>query len=191
MAAASIRVVKEFKYRGVARQYGNRYHFDGGAPPDNTRWTTFSDAIVAAEKAIFTVESSGGAKIVQTVGYVGGSEIPVFTKTYSVDGTGGWTSTYPAPGDCAALVRWSTADRSSKNHPIYCFNYWHGIASTGVAATADQLLATQLSAMSAYAGAWITGFSDGTTTHKRSRPNGNVCTGSLVETLITHRDLPR
>jgi hypothetical protein len=45
--------------------------------------------------------------------------------------------------------------------------------------------------MSTYAAAWIAGFSDGTATHHRSRPNGNIVTGAFVETALTHRDLPR
>jgi hypothetical protein len=46
--------------------------------------------------------------------------------------------------------------------------------------------------MTTYAAAWITGFSDGAVTHKRCRPNStSLATGSIVEALVTHRDLPR
>jgi hypothetical protein len=147
--------------------------------------------VTAAEKAIHYAVAAGGSKIIQTVGYAGGSEIPVFQKTYSLDGTGAFTGFASAVGDAAALVRYSTADRSSKNHPIYCFNYYHGVGTSGVFATKDTLLALQNTAMGTYAAAWITGFSDGTNTYKRSRPNGNTVTGSFVEPLLTHRDLPR
>jgi hypothetical protein len=95
------------------------------------------------------------------------------------------------PGDVAALIRYSTADRSSKNHPIYCFNYYHGVWCTLGVGNADTPYAAQRSAMSTYAAAWIAGFSDGTATHHRSRPNGNIVTGAFVETALTHRDLPR
>lgn len=189
--APSIRVDKQFTYRGILTTYSNRYHFSGGTPADSTHWTTFSDAVTAAEKAIHYAVAAGGSKIIQTVGYAGGSEIPVFQKTYSLDGTGAFTGFASAVGDAAALVRYSTADRSSKNHPIYCFNYYHGVGTSGVFATKDTLLALQNTAMGTYAAAWITGFSDGTNTYKRSRPNGNTVTGSFVEPLLTHRDLPR
>lgn len=96
-----------------------------------------------------------------------------------------------AVGDAAGLIRYSTADRSSKNHPIYCFNYYHGVGTSGIFATKDTLLSTQATAFATYAASWITGFSDGANTYKRARPNGNTVTGSFVEPLLTHRDLPR
>lgn len=189
--APSIRIDKQFTYRGVLTTYSNRYHFSGGTPPDSTHWTTFADAVTAAEKAIHFLVASGGSKIINAVGYAGGSEIPVFQKTYALDGTGSFGGFVAAPGDAAGLIRYSTPDRSSKNHPIYCFNYYHGVGTSGVFATKDTLIATQATAFGTYAAAWIAGFSDGSTTYHRSRPNGNAVTGSFVEPLLTHRDLPR
>lgn len=183
--------MKQFSYRGETREFSNRYYFSGGTPADGTHWTTLSDAVVTAEKAIFQDLADGGAKIVGTVGYAGGSEIPVFNKTYTTDGTGTFGAWLPLPGDCAAVVRWSTADRSSKNHPIYCFNYWHAVGNVETIGGHDSLNADQKSAMNTYAADWITGFSDGTHTLIRSRPNGNTCTGQVVEALVSHRDLPR
>lgn len=188
--AASIRVVKQFNYRGGLRTFSNRYHFNGGPPSDASHWATFSDNIVNGEKAIYLSLANGGAKIIETIGYAGGSEIPVFTKAYTTDGTGTWTTFLPATGDSAALIRYGTADRSTKNHPIYCFNYYHAACSAGSALTADTLLAAQKTAMAAYATNWVTGWTDGATNHVRSRPNEHAVTGSLVETYLTHRDLP-
>ncbi len=189
-ATASIRVVKQFTYRATVRQFSNRYHIGTNAPPDSTHWTTFSDAVVAAERLIFPNFSSGGAEIVQTVGYAAGSEVPVFVKNYTADGSLNPTGFLPCPGDVAALIRYSTPDRSTKNHPIYCFNYYHAVSAAGSGGNQDVLLASQRTAMQTYAAAWITGFSDGTTTFHRSRPTGNLVTGSIVESLLTHRDLP-
>lgn len=188
---ASIRVVKQFTYRGVIHEFSNRYHFNGGTPTDGAHWTTLSDAIVLAEKAIYMPLASAGAKIVATVGYDAGSEIPVFNKTYATDGTGAFGAWTPSPGDCAALVRFTTPDRSTKNHPIYCFNYFHTCGPAPGAVGNDTLNAAQSAAIATYAAAWITGFSDGASSKHRSRPNGNPCNGSLVEAMITHRDLPR
>lgn len=188
---ASIRVVKQFTYRGVARTFSNRYHFTGGTPADSAHWTTLSDAVVLAEKAIFAASSAGGADIIGTVGYASGSEIPVFNKTYATPGTLSAAGLFPTPGDAAALVRYATAARTSKNHPLYLFNYYHGPLTSGTVANRDTLATTQAAAMGTYASNWVTGFSDGTNTLKRSGPNGNTATGYLVETLLTHRDLPR
>jgi hypothetical protein len=97
---------------------------------------------------------------------------------------------YP-PGDTAALVRYSTSARSTKNHPIYGFSYYHGMHSVGGSGTQDNLNAGEATALGTYAAAWISGFSDGTVNHVRSTPAGHVCTGAYVEPLLTHRDLPR
>lgn len=171
--------------------YSNRYHFHGGTPADSAHWTTLSNAVVLAEKAIHMPIASGGCKIIEAVGYAGGSEVPVFTLAYTTDGTGAFASYIPVPGDCAALIRYSTADRSSKNHPIYCFNYVHGVSGGTSATNVDAFNTAQKTAFGIYAADWIAGFSDGTNTYVRSRPNGNICTGSFVATELTHRDLPR
>lgn len=185
-ATPSLKVTKSFSYRGVSRQFSNRYHFNGGTPADNAHWTTFSDAVVTAEKAIHP----SGVVIVKTTGYAAGSEVPVFTKTYSTAGTLA-AQALIVPGDTAALVRYSTAVRTSKNHPVYLFNYYHGCAQNA-SATPDVLNTAAGTAMATYAGTWIgAGFSDGTTSYNRAGPNGATATGVLVEPLLTHRDLPR
>lgn len=146
---------------------------------------------MTAEKVCYLPTSSMGAQIIATVGYAPGSEIPVFNKTYTTQGTAAFANWNPLPGDAAACVRYSTADRSSKNHPVYLFNYYHavGYQNTG---DADTLNTAQKNALATYAASWITGFSDGAVTHKRCRPaSTDLATGVLVQPLVTHRDLPR
>lgn len=188
---ASIRIVKGFVYRGVNRETSNRYHLYTGTPADDGHWTTLADAIVAAEKAIYRPYGSGGASITQAIGYAAGSEIPVFNKVYSVDGTGSFASSLAVAGDTAALVRYSTGSRSSKNHPIYGFSYYHTMPAQSTGTTADTLNTACATALGTYASHWVTGFSDGTNTYRRCTPAGHVALGYLVEPLLTHRDLPR
>src|SRR5690348_2320391 len=119
----SIRVIKAIPhFKGGTRDWSNRYHFNGGTPADATHWHTLMDNVVAAEKACLPAFQT----IIECVGYAAGSDVPVASKTYSQAGTlspaAGNAST---PGETAALLRWSTAARSVKNHPIYLFNYFH------------------------------------------------------------------
>lgn len=186
-ATASIKVTKSSPYKGGFKTWSNRYHFTNSAPVDGTHWTALSDAIVTAEKACLHTYST----IVSTTGYAAGSDVPVFTGSYSTAGTKTISgSEEPAPLQTAALIRYATAARTTKNHPVYLFNYMHDPV-TDPSVTHESVSASQITAYNTYAAAWIAGFSDGTVTHVRAGPNGASATGYLVEPYVTHRDFPR
>lgn len=186
-ATPSIKVTKSLMWRDVLTFWSNRYHFNGGTPADGTHWTTLSDAIVTAEKAALY----SSCIITGTTGYAAGSEVPVFTKTYSTTGTLAAGSDTVCPGDIAALVRYSTTAKTSKNHPIYLFNYYHGCKWDATEGAPDEIAPGQKSALSTYATSWVSGFSDGSLTLVRAGPNGATATGSLVADFLTTHDFPR
>lgn len=189
----SIVITKRFTYRGDTREFSNRYHFEGDVPADHAAWQTLADNIVDAEKTCYEdtvtiVEAVGNDASTSSLTNLHGDA--VFTKVYAVDGTADYGSgAIPAPGDCAALIRYATTARSSKNHPVYLFNYYHGvnIPSTG----GDALVSGQHADFNAYAAAWVTGFNDGTGARERCGPHGAVAISGGVKDMVTHRDLPR
>jgi hypothetical protein len=182
----SLKVIKSFNYRGGTKQFSNRYYFKTDVPANDTEWTALSDAVVTAEKAIYP----SGVQIVETVGYVAGSEIPVYSKAYTTNGTlaMGGTLLY-APGDVAVVGRFSTAARSTKNHPIYLFNYFHGaILDSNI--SSDTVPTSQANAVDAYLGQWVAGAWVGGKTYLRCGPRSAAATGHQVLAHTRHRDFP-
>jgi hypothetical protein len=187
MANADIKVIikKTLPYQGGTRTFSNDYHANGGVPADNSHWDALFDAIVAAEKLIY----QSGITITEAVGYTGAGTIATHSKAYTTAGTASLTGANP-PGDVAALLRFATAARTSKGHPIYLFNYFHGAV---IQSGADfELLSTaQKTLIETYGTAWLTGFSDGTNTYVRAGPRGANATARTVHQFVTHRDFPR
>jgi hypothetical protein len=181
----SVRIVKHFNYQGnPLQEWSNRYYFDGGAPADDTAWHDLFDAVVAQEAGFLTTE----IHFQEALGYAPGSEVAVASKSYTSAGAltlttaGGWT-----PGDCAAVLRHATTKRSTKNHPVYCFSYYHG-PKWNVATVPDELWSTQKTALELVADHWVSGFTVGSRTYKRTTPDGHAVTGRMVHPYIGHRD---
>lgn len=183
---ASIVIKKEILYRGSGRFYSNRYFFGGLTSLTSTTFNNLADAIEAGEKLV----TSSWISYAEAVGYDGGSNVSVFSKTLSGGGSRTHSSEHLCPGDCAALLRFSTAARTSKGHPIYLFKYIRGAYYDSE--SDPDLLSTDMAAkMSTFGTALVTGYSDGTTDQPISGPFGATATGRTVEQYITHRDFPR
>jgi hypothetical protein len=168
-----------------AKTVSNRHHFNGGTPANSGAWTTFSDAVVTSFKACLPPSCT----IIGTVGYAAGSEQPVFSKTYSTVGTLSLTGQEKLPSDCAVQLKWTTTARSSRNHPVYLWNWIHGVIKTA-GTSGESVSSTQVTPIDTFANAWISGFSDGTNTLVRAGPNGATAVGHFTDGYVRHRDIP-
>lgn len=180
----SLKISYSFSYRGSATVVSNRYHLSGGTPANDSAWAALALAVRNDFKALVT----SGFTIVGSHGYAAGSEVPVWSEVVSVAGTK--TGATPLPGECAFLLRWTTDQRTSKNHPIYLFNYCHGAEWSGSGST-DTLSSAQKTAAQTYAAKWASGgagFSDGSLTYHRCGPYGAVGLVGTCDAFVRHRD---
>jgi hypothetical protein len=185
-ATPSIKIETTSAYRTGTRVWSNRYHFNGGTPANSTAWETLRAAIVADQKTILPTD----AHITGAVGYAAGSEVPVWSWSGSVAGTYAPGTGQRVPLEVCALIRYATTARSSKNHPVYLFNYVHDVYVVA-SSPWDNLLSGLQSGILDVANAWIAGYSDGTNTLVRAGPNGATAIGAEVPLLATHHDFPR
>jgi len=182
----SVKIVKTISYRGTTRQWSNRYYFNQTSLPSTTDQDTISAAIVATEK----LQMGSRVGFVEAVWYAAGSDVPVRTTTLSGTGSMPYSGTAQTPGDCATLIRFSTTQRTSKNHPIYLFKYYHdAVYATG--GDPDTVVTIQHSRNGDTGAILVTGITAGSTVYKLAGPHGAVAQGYVAEPLITHRDFPR
>lgn len=189
---SSIVVIKSFTWRDAPRLWANRYHFDGPLSGTSAMWTALSDAVVAAESHGLTDRNTIKETIVNdatTASSTNPHGDSVFTKTYSTAGLVSTAGDNQLAGESCAMLRYATDARSTKNKPVYLFNWYHGVASTS-GADPDTLLSGIPAAMLTYGAAWIAGFSDGTNTRHRCGPRGAVALTRTCTSLVRHRDFP-
>lgn len=181
----SLHVKKTFQYRDQLEEWSNGYHFAGGVPASQADWKALADAVVAAEAALFLPPM----EIVGVTGYAADGTPAVFNATYAQAGTAVFGGGQAAPGYNTMNLRYLTDQRTSKGHPIYLRNFYHGcFFGSG---ESDTLLAAQHTALAHYGTLWVAGFAAGAGTFKRAGPNGAVAQTSTADTWLGHRTLRR
>jgi hypothetical protein len=180
---ASLKVTKSTEYKGGTKLWSNRYFLNQTSIDTSAHFNTLADAVVAAEKLSLGTWTT----ITEVTGYNGGSELPVYTRTYTTVGTYAKGTDQIPPLEVSALIRYSTTQRTSKNHPLYLFNYVRGACQSS-SSNHEAVPGAYMTVLQTYANAWVAGFSDGVTTYKRAGPHGAVAQGAFVHDELTHRD---
>lgn len=189
---SSLVVYKNFDYRGSGKLWANRYHTNGPLTLTLAEFELLADHVTAAEQNLLTTRNQIREVVwndASTATSTNPHGIAAYTKPYALNGLADTSGENQLPGEAAQLIRYSTDARSTKNKPIYLFNYYHGIASED-AADPDTVLAGLITRANAYTDLWLAGFSDGTNTHVRCGPRGAVAQARTNSATVRHRDFP-
>lgn len=182
----SIRVDYQTAYKGGIRQWSNRFFLSSSVAMTGSVFDTLSDWLTNIMVSGITARTT----IVGTVGYDAGSDVPTNSKTYSLSGsntvTGGETL---ATLEVAALWRFATDARTSKNHPIYLFKYVHD-QILGTSSDREAMVSGRRTTQESLAGDLVTGDTVGGTLYQLCGPFGAVALSSSVGQFFTHRDFP-
>lgn len=182
---AGIKLTFSFSYQGNTKVWSQLWHFTGGSWQDQTHFNALSDALWNQVKTV----TCSRVTLVSSTGYNPGSFLPVYTKSYSAAGTYTDTSNPQAHGEACMLWRFTTDQRSTKNHPIYLYKWFHGTQSDG-STSPDTLRAGIHSSAAPPIAAILAGLSDGTLTRIYAGPRGAVAQSGTCNTLLHVREFP-
>lgn len=181
-----VKVTWSSPYRGGTKQWSQLWHFDGPTTwSGSTEFDTFTDALKGQLLGLLPSDTT----LVEMVGYNAGSFVPVYTHGYSLAGTSSASGGVVTPLEDCALVRFTTTQRSSKNHPIYLFKWFHAVRAGG-SGSAETLDSGLKSNINSNMGTILGGLSDGTNTRFYCGPFGAVAQTRTVETYTHAREFP-
>lgn len=174
--------------RGGTQLWSTSYHLDNDVPD----LTTFEDLIDWLEGSGTYNQTSCFYPDVELVGwdyYPPGIDVATFTRPSSLPGTLTPGAAELQSSDSVSLARWSTTAKTSKNHPIYLFNYLHGVRWKNTMA-ADTVDSDQAIAQQGFLQQLVDGITVNGHTFKRAGPQGAVAQSVVIDPYIRHRDFP-
>lgn len=181
-----VKLVFSSPYRGGTKVWSQLWHFDGPTTwASSGQFQTLVDNLVAQIQGLLPSDTS----ITEAIAYNAGSSVPVYTYTHTWTGTSTATTGRRQALEACALVKFTTTQRSTKNHPIYLFKWFHAVFSsgTGTYEALDSGLKTNIqNNMTTILG----GLSDGTNTRQYCGPFGAVAQSRIVEPDLHMREFP-
>lgn len=182
----SIRLTYSSPYKGGTKTWSNRFYFNSTAAMTQAIFDDLADQLRDTLKACITSSST----VTGAIGYNPGSDIPAFSKTYTTAGTAVPSGSESiAPLEVVSLWRFTTTQRTVKNHPIYLFKYIHNqiLGATGARET---MVSGRRTTQQSEVDGLVAGLVHSGVTYKLAGPRGAVAQSGIVETYFTHRDFP-
>lgn len=181
-----VKVGFTFSWRGASHSWGQLYHFDGPTSwADQTHFDTFAVNLWNQIKQPLPARVTCN----DMTAYNAGSFLPVFNHTIAAAGGYTDTSNPQAAGELCMLWRFTTDQRTTKNHPIYLFKWFHGMQTDG-ATSPDSLRAGIVATAATPISSLLSGISDGTNSRKYCGPRGAVALSGTCYSTLHAREFP-
>lgn len=172
-------------YRGGTKTWSQLWHFTGPDWANAGQFTTLRTALLGQITGLLPSDTHA----VSATAYNAGSSVPVFTDTFSTAGSSTASGGVVTPLEDCALVKFTTTQRTTKNHPIYLFKWFRAVRAGGAGA-AETLDSGLKGNINSNMGTILAGLSDGTNTRQYCGPFGAVAQTRIVETYVHAREFP-
>lgn len=172
-------------YRGGTKAWSQLWHFTGPDWASAGQFTSLRTALLAQLTGLLPSDTHA----VSATGYNPGSSVPVFSDSFSTAGSSSASGGVVTPLEACALVKFTTTQRSTKNHPIYLMKWIRAVRAggSGAAETLDSGLKSNISSNMTTI---LAGLSDGTNTRQYCGPFGAVAQTRVVEDYVHMREFP-
>lgn len=181
-----MRVLYESTYKGGVKTWSTRVYWSVAVNPTDAVWDALAAGLDPYVKAFITPRSTHKGYTCYDIG----SDVPVRQIDRNVVGTFDPTTPQWNPLEVSILARYSTTQRTTKNHPIYLFQYLRDGMTQPGQADRELVNTDQKEDVRQFVQKLVDGFVIGGSTYKKSSRYGAVAQSVIVEQYLTHRDFP-